>query len=247
MRCNFRNAGKSRHRFRGQSRHIVREQPELGHSIFAATAFGRIAVPILPESSENEIRNILEHSEAKAIFVSQRLLPGIKGLKGLTAIDIDTFTILNEPGVETDRRSRRKKPLPDDVAAIIYTSGTTGNAKGVMLSHRNFCRNILAAYAAHPCYEKDVWLSVLPMAHTYELSLGLLYPFACGACINYLGKTPTPSLLMSALRAVRPTVMLSVPLIIEKIYRGIIVPSVMKNRALSWIQSRIPALFYLPG
>lgn len=219
--------------------------PNWGIAFFAATAFGRIAVPILPESSENEIRNILEHSEAKAIFVSQRLLPGIKGLKGLTAIDIDTFTILNEPDIESGRRSSRKKPLPDDVAAIIYTSGTTGNAKGVMLSHRNFCQNILAAYAAHPCYEKDVWLSVLPMAHTYELSLGLLYPFACGACINYLGKTPTPSLLMSALRAVRPTVMLSVPLIIEKIYRGIIVPSVMKNRALSWIQSRIPALFYL--
>lgn len=121
--------------------------PNWGIAFFAATAFGRIAVPILPESSENEIRNILEHSEAKAIFVSQRLLPGIKGLKGLTAIDIDTFTILNEPDIESGRRSSRKKPLPDDVAAIIYTSGTTGNAKGVMLSHRNFCRNILAAYA----------------------------------------------------------------------------------------------------
>lgn len=101
-------------------------KPNWGIAFFAATAFGRIAVPILPESSENEIRNILEHSEAKAIFVSQRLLPGIKGLKGLTAIDIDTFTILNEPDIESGRRSSRKKPLPDDVAAIIYTSGTTG-------------------------------------------------------------------------------------------------------------------------
>ena len=223
--------------------------PNWSLAFFAITAFGRIAVPILPESSENEVSNILAHSGAKAVFVSRKLSDRIKNGEGLLLIDIDTlsFIVGNSPemtGTDALCNSGDKDLLPDDPAAIIYTSGTTGKAKGAMLSHRNLCRNILASYHAHPCDKNDIWLSVLPMAHTYELSLGVLYPFACGARVCYLGKTPTPAVLMSALKKARPTIMLSVPLIIEKIYRNVIIPAVNGNRLLSLMQSRLPVLFY---
>ena len=111
-----------------------------------------------------------------------------------------------------------------------------------MLSHRNLCSNIIASLHAHKCTEKDVWLSILPMAHTYELSIGVLYPIFCGACVYYIQKPPTPTVLLSAMKAVRPTVMLSVPLIIEKIYRNSVVPTIRRSRVLTWMRSHTPGL-----
>ena len=219
--------------------------PNWSIAFFTIASFGRTAVPILPESSENEVANILSHSETRAVFVSRKLLPKIGKAEGMLVIDIDTLSVIQENDMLC-RWEKTDGPLsPDSLAAIIYTSGTTGNAKGVMLSHRNLCRNIAASYNAHPCDCNDVWLSILPMAHTYELSLGVLYPFVCGACVNYLGKAPTPSVLMSALKSVRPTVMLAVPLIIEKIYRGSVLASARKNRLLGWLASNAPSLFGL--
>ena len=85
----------------------------------------------------------------------------------------------------------------DDLATLIYTSGTSGKAKGVMLSHRNLCHNIIESLKAHPCSKKDRFLSILPMAHAYEMGIGCLYAIFVGACVYYIQKPPTPSILIS--------------------------------------------------
>ena len=226
---------------------LSQNMPNWTVAMFSLVPFGRISVPILPDSSETEITNILNHSECKAIFVSKRLLPKVSKEcmeKMILVIDIEDFTLIRRDESAFTCNGRVGQPLPDDLATIIYTSGTTGNAKGVMLSHRNLCHNIIASLHAHKCTERDTWLSILPMAHTYELSIGVLYPLFVGACVYYIQKPPTPSVLISALKTVRPTVMLSVPLIIEKIYKNSVVPTIRRSRVLRWMKKHAPSLLY---
>ena len=120
-----------------------------------------------------------------------------------------------------DRKSGKEFILTEnDVAAILYTSGTTGHSKGVVLTHRNLVQNCLAGVLTIPVYETDRFLSVLPMAHTYESTVGMVVPLHSGSSIHYLQKPPTPKALLPAMQKVRPTVMNVVPLIIEKIYKN---------------------------
>lgn len=226
---------------------LSQSHPNWTVAMFSLVAFGRVSVPILPDSSENEVTNILTHSGCKAIFVSKKLLSKVSEecRKAMTlVIDIETFDILLRDDDKFTCDGRTCQPQADDLATIIYTSGTTGKAKGVMLSHRNLCKNLVIAYHAHKTSSKDVWLSILPMAHTYEMSLGVLYPIYAGAKVVYLQKPPTPTVLVKALKTVRPTIMLSVPLVIEKIYRGSIVPTIEKSRTLRWMKEHMPALMY---
>ena len=218
---------------------LSQNMPNWTVAMFSLVPFGRVSVPILPDSSENEVTNILNHSGSKAIFISRRMLPKLSKEcmdKMVLVIDIETFETIKRNDDAFTCDGKVSQPLADDLATIIYTSGTTGNAKGVMLSHRNLCANIMASLHAHKCTEKDVWLSILPMAHTYELSIGVLYPIFCGACVYYIQKPPTPTVLLSAMKTVRPTVMLSVPLIIEKIYRNSVVPTIRRSRVLKWMK-----------
>ena len=224
---------------------LSQNMPNWTVAMFSLVPFGRISVPILPDSSENEVTNILNHSGSKAIFISKRLLPKLSkecSDKMDLVIDIETFEIIKRNDDAFTCDGKTAQPNPDDIATIIYTSGTTGNAKGVMLSHRNLCQNIIASLHAHKCTEKDVWLSILPMAHTYELSIGVLYPIFVGACVYYIQKPPTPTVLLSAMKTVRPTVMLSVPLIIEKIYKNSVIPTIRRSRVLRWMRKHTPSL-----
>ena len=226
---------------------LSHNMPNWTVAMFSLVPFGRIAVPILPDSSESEVTNILTHSQCKAVFVSQRLLGKISKEcldKLILVIDIEKLDIIMRDDSAYTCNGRVISPLPDDLATIIYTSGTTGNAKGVMLSHRNLVTNIKISYHAHKCTEKDKWLSILPMPHTYEMSIGVLYPLYVGACVYYLKKPPTPTVLLSALKVVKPTVMLSVPLIIEKIYKNSVVTTISKSRVLKWMQEKMPSLLY---
>ena len=221
--------------------------PNWAVAFFAITAFGRIAVPMLTELSENEIRNILSHSDSKALFVSRRLLAKVPKdiLDRLSVvICLDDMSVIQNRDEDYTCDGQLSKPREDDTAAIIYTSGTTGNAKGVMLSHRNFCANILAAWHAQRVHKNDRFLSILPLAHAYELSIGMLYPFACGASVYYVQKPPTPTVLVQTLKVIKPTVMLSVPLVIEKIYRSSVLPTVTKSAVLSWMKKNVPFLLY---
>ncbi|MDD3860387.1 MAG: AMP-binding protein, partial [Bacteroidales bacterium] len=122
-----------------------------------------------------------------------------------------------------------------DIAVIIYTSGTTGNSKGVMLSHKNLMFNAKQSGILQPIFEKDVFLSFLPLSHAYENTLGLLLPMQNGASVYYLRKLPTPAILLPALEQVKPSIMLSVPLIIEKIYRNKIMPTINSKKITKFL------------
>jgi long-chain acyl-CoA synthetase len=129
----------------------------------------------------------------------------------------------------------------DDLASIIYTSGTTGRPKGVMLTHKNISFNALKGRVIQSIDENDRFLSVLPLSHTYENTLGLILPMLCGSCVYYLRKPPTPSVLLPALDEVKPTMMLTVPLIIEKIYFNKVLPTFRDNTILRLLY-KIPIL-----
>lgn len=226
---------------------VSQNMPNWSIAMFSTVTFGRIFVPILPDSSTNEITNILNHSETKVLFVSQRMLPKISEecLNKMTLVfNVETLEIIKRDNDAFTCDGRTLDPLPDDIACLIYTSGTTGKAKGVMLSHRNFCANIFSSYFAHKANHKDVWLSILPMAHTYELSIGMLYPFSVGACVVYMKKPPTPTILLKMMQDIRPTIILSVPLIMEKIYKGSILPTIARSKVLTWLQKHMPKLLY---
>ncbi len=226
---------------------LSENMPNWTVAFFAITAFGRIAVPMLPELSHDEVENILTHSDSKAIFISRKQLPKLDPLmidRLNLVIDIDDFSFIKSDGKTYTCDGKVGSPTSLDTAAIIYTSGTTGKAKGVMLSHRNFCTNIMSSWYSHKIGKRDVMLSILPMAHTYEMSIGMLYPFATGARVCYIQKVPTPSVLIAALKEVRPTAMLSVPLIIEKIYKSSVLPTIRKSSFLLALKKKFPWLLY---
>ena len=193
--------------------------PNWGVCYFAVTSAGMIVVPILPDFSGEELDMIIEHSEAKALLVSDKLFTK---LSRATITRLNVVVRTKNLGVIAQRvrgEGATAEPKPDDLAVIIYTSGTTSKPKGVMLTHRALCGQVDMSAAIFPVSGDDTFLSVLPLSHTYECSIGMIYPFSMGARVVYLDRPPTASALMPALRAVRPTVMLIVPLIIEKIYR----------------------------
>ena len=226
---------------------LSNNMPNWTVAMFSCVPFGRVTVPTLPDSSESEVTNILTHSGCKAIFISKRMLKKLSDEvkdKMTLVIDIETFELIKKDDHAFTCEGHGADPQADDLASIIYTSGTSGKAKGVMLSHRNFCQNIIAAYHAQKAGKKDRWLSILPMSHTYEMAFSVLYPLYVGGCVYYIQKPPTPSILMKAMKDVRPTIMCAVPLIIEKIYKNSVVPTVEKSKTLSWLKKKAPRLLY---
>ena len=224
---------------------LSQSMPNWSVAFFSIAPFGRIAIPILPDSSENEVTNILNHSESKVIFVSQRLASKVSQEcrdKMTLVIDIDTFEVIKADDDKFTCDGRTSVPTPEDIAAILYTSGTTGSAKGVVLSHRNLTSNVITCYHSCKRTEKDRWLSILPMAHTLEMTLSMLYPMYCGATVYYLPKPPVASLLLKAMKIVKPTTILSVPLIIEKVYRNSVLPTIKKSRTLTWMNEHMNGL-----
>ena len=216
-------------------------------AFFSATVYGRVAVPILPDSSEVELTNILNHSESKVLFISQRQMPKLSEecRKKLTLIvDIETFEFLKKDKDDFKCNGWVKDPQPDDLATIIYTSGTTGKAKGVMLSHRNICHNLAASFKAQPAFKTDRYLSILPAAHAYEMNVSTIYSFYVGATCYTLQKPPTPTILLAAMKKVRPTIVCSVPLIIEKVVKNSVLPTIQKSRVLSWADKHIPHILH---
>ena len=203
--------------------------PNWGVCYFAVTSAGMVAVPILPDFSGEELDMIIEHSEAKALLVSDKLFTK---LSKQTIERLNVVVRTKNLGIISRRVQAAGStgiPSPDDLAVIIYTSGTTSKPKGVMLTHKALCAQVDISAAIFPIGGEDVFLSVLPLSHTYECSIGMIYPFSMGARVVYLDRPPTASALMPALRSVRPTVMLIVPLIIEKIYRHQVLAKFQSN------------------
>ena len=224
---------------------LSQSMPNWSVAFFSLAPFGRIVIPILPDSSQNEVTNIINHSETKAIFVSQKLAGKVSQEvkdKMVLVIDMDTLEIVKADDEHFTCDGKTSVPTPEDIATIIYTSGTTGSAKGVVLSHRNLSSNVITCYHSCKRTSKDRWLSILPMAHTLEMTLGMLYPMYCGATVYYLPKPPVATLLLKALKIVKPTTMLTVPMIIEKVYKGSVLPTIKNSRTLTWMNEHMNGL-----
>jgi len=217
---------------------IGENMPNWGIAFLSVISMGAVAVPILPDFHENEVQNIIEHSGSKLLFASNKQISRLKNIlsRKIQVIVTDNLSLLDSAAAENSKIPVRislqkmdEESSESDLATIIYTSGTTGSSKGVMLTNKNLawmaeqCLTIQHVAAGHR------FLSILPMSHTYENSIGFLLPLYSGATVYYLKKPMSPSVLLEALTIVRPTHFLTVPLIIEKIYRKQVLPKFNKN------------------
>ncbi len=206
---------------------LSENMPSWGVAYFATTYFGAVIVPVLTDFNQSDIHRIIKHSEAKAVFVSNACLSIIKDYKDSDiklTINLERLEIIKELSDDADidktnEISSYTKPEEDDLAALIYTSGTTGYAKGVMLSHKNLVTNALSSYSKANILPSDIFLSILPLAHTFECTVGMIVPVLHGSSVYYMDKPPAINHLLKAFETVRPTMILTVPLIIEKIYK----------------------------
>ena len=192
---------------------------------FSVVSRGLIIVPILPDFTTEEVENVLTHSESKVLIVSERLFPKVSQIETpdlIVKIKLDDFTFLSDISKLTfdSNKITETDVTEDDVAAIIYTFGTTGRSKGVVLKHKSVTFVAMQSYTVQPINHNDVFLSFLPLSHTYENSIGMLYPIMYGATIYFLEKLPTAPVLIAAMEKIKPTMMLSVPLIMEKLYKN---------------------------
>ena len=229
----------------------------------AALRLGAVLVPILPDFPEADIHHILLDSEAKVLFTTQRQVEKVLGIREHRLLQVITLAAFRagsdllpvEPlskFVERARLFLRQLPdriglrsnavSSDDVASIIYTSGTSGHSKAVMLTHGNFVANVLTV-ANHvlPVPPEWTFLSILPLSHSYEFTLGFLFPLLNGARVAYVGKTPTPSILEKVCQAERPNIIAAVPLIMEKVYKKK-VQAAFERKALLRLIARVPGL-----
>ena len=221
-------------------------------ALLSVISYGAIAVPLLHEFKPGNIHHLVNHSESRILFVDQTIWNGIdpSEMPGLEAIvKLDDFSILHSSNseitaareaIEDSYRAKYPEGLKpemisyhrdsaDELALINYTSGTSGFSKGVMIPYRALCSNILFARKAVPAItNKSNILSMLPAAHMYGLMFEILYEFTVGARIFFLTKTPSPAVLLEALAAVRPTVIIAVPLIIDKVYKSKVKPVIDK-------------------
>ncbi|MGM0745441.1 MAG: AMP-binding protein [Bacteroidota bacterium] len=210
---------------------------------FSIMAFEGVVVPVLPDFTPENAHHILEHSGAKALFVADSLYTNLNKaeLKGLNlTISTDDFRILNGKSKSSDKSAidpslkleKENFSFPErvdeDLLILSYTSGSMGFSKGVMLPVRSIESNIIYARENMPLKAGDRIVSILPMAHIFGLAFENLFPVSLGCHITFLTKVPTPQILLKALGEVKPHLILLVPLIIEKIYKKRIVPSLEK-------------------
>jgi long-chain acyl-CoA synthetase len=223
----------------------------------SVVTYGAVIVPILQDFSSKDIRHILNHSESTLLFASDSFWENIAGgdltqLRGV--VSLNGFGLLYQKEGETmdafiprlDALFRQKYPKgfgPQDiqyidrsdseVVVLNYTSGTTGFSKGVMIMGQNLSGNLTFAHNTFHLKREDTMLSFLPLAHTYGSAFEFLYALSEGCSITLLGKMPSPKILLKAFDDVRPTLILSVPLILEKIYKKMIVPTLAK-KTMRW-------------
>lgn len=233
-------------------------------AFFATLTYGAVVVPILHEFKPDNIHHIVNHSESKLLFVGDVVYENIDKSKmpGLTGIIlINDFSVLHSRskklidarehlnqyfGDKYPERFRREdvsyhKDSPDELALINYTSGSTGFSKGVMLPYRSLWTNLKFCYDNMTYINPgDQVVSMLPMAHMYGLMVELCNCFAKGCHIHFLTRIPSPKIILDAFAEVKPRVVISVPLIIEKIVRGKVFP--LLEKPLMQLMMKIPFL-----
>ena len=228
-----------------------RNSSRWGIAFFATLTYGAVAVPILHEFHPEQIHDIVNHSEAKLLFVGDQVWPKLNAdkmphLEGIFGNSSDEYTLL-VGRTEKVRYAREnlnrlfgaKYPMnfrardihyyedkPDELAVLNYTSGTTSNSKGVMIPFRALWSNYAFAVdeLGHKMGPGDKVLSMLPMAHMYGMAFEFIYEFLHGVHVHFLSKTPSPAVLLSAFADLKPKLVVAVPLIIEKIVRKAVLP-----------------------
>jgi len=237
---------------------IGENSPNWGIAYLSIVTMGAVVVPILPDFHAEDIAHIISHSESKIVFVTQRQMDKlleveVKGVELVISLDdfVPEFSFAKTEPISKliGKASEILKTIPEkvgllsseikeeDLSSIIYTSGTTGHSKGVMLMHKNIVSNIQQIDDYFDLTPGDRLLSILPLSHAYECTLAFLYPLSVGCCIYYLGKKPTPKLLLEAASKVKPTVMAAVPLIMEKIYKKHVLPVLRRNLMIKLLSS----------
>ncbi len=227
----------------------------------AVLSHGAVAVPILPDFREEDVHHILNHSESALLLTTEAFFeridpektPGIRAV--LSTKDLSPLWTRKEGTAaalrKVDETERSKlppgpgavswgRPGPDELASIVYTSGTTGFSKGVMLPHRSLLRNVLFAQKHMPLEAGDALVSFLPLAHAFGCAFEFLFPVSVGCRIAFLDKTPSPQVILKAFATERPRLVLTVPLVLEKIYAKRVRPFLEKPAVK--LLTRIPAL-----
>lgn len=219
----------------------------------AAVTYGAVIVPILQDFNPNDIHHIINHSESVFLFVSDRIwdsleedkIENIRAVFSLTDFrcihqrDGENVQLLMKtmerkmqeryPGGFTVENIKYAEIDNDDVVLINYTSGTTGFSKGVMLTGNNLAGNVMYAKSIDVIFRGERELCFLPLAHAYSCAFNFLVPMAFGAHVFFLGKTPSPKILLKAFEEIKPNLIITVPLILEKIYKKMILPQLNKR------------------
>ncbi len=234
---------------------LGKNSAQWGIVYIATVSYGAVIVPILPDFRPADIHSIVTHSDSVLLFAEDYLfreldpsaMPGLKRILKLQDLSPmfplspgETAEVPVLPGEITPADILFEAPLPEEVAVISYTSGTTGYSKGVLLPHRSLTANIHYARRNMPLNPKDRILSFLPLAHTYGCAFEFLFPFTLGCDITFLTKTPSPKIIIQAFQEIRPALILSVPLVIEKIYKAQLLPVLRKPHMR--ILLRIPGI-----
>ncbi|MCR4994804.1 MAG: AMP-binding protein [Bacteroidales bacterium] len=230
-----------------------RNSARWGIAFLATLSYGAVAVPILHEFHPEQIHDIVNHSDAKLLFVGDQVWPQLDvekmpGLEGVFANSSDEYKLLHgrTEKVTYARENLNRlfgerfpmnfrardlnyyKDTPEEMAVLNYTSGTTSNSKGVMIPYRALWSNV---EFAHEVYDSHVQpgenvVSILPTAHMYGMAFEFLYEMTRGAHVTFLGKTPSPTVMLKAFSDLKPKVVIAVPLLIEKIVRKAIFPKI---------------------
>ena len=222
-------------------------------AFLATLTHGAVAVPILHEFHPEQIHDLVNHSEAKLLFVGDQIWPKLDaskmpGLEGIFSNSNDEYSLLvgrtdkvRYARENLNRLFGERFPMnfrshhinyytdsADELAVLNYTSGTTSNSKGVMIPYRALWSNVEFAHEVYDQYvvAGDNVVSILPTAHMYGMAFEFLYEFVRGAHVHFLGKTPSPTVLLKAFADLKPKVVISVPLLIEKIVRKAIFPQI---------------------
>lgn len=245
IHCYFRESGLKK----GDKIAILgRNSANWAITFLAISGYGGVSVPLLPDFNPEDMTHILNHSESVFLFASENLfdkldqqkIKGIKGIVSLTDFSGLFFQDEQEKGrwekCFTAEHAGTANPEnftletynDEDLAILSYTSGTSGFTKGVMIPARSLLSNIVYAQDHMPMHVGDRIVSFLPMAHVFGLLFDFLFPFSIGCHITFLAKAPTPQIIVKAFQEIKPRLILSVPLVIEKIYRKRILPAIEK-------------------
>ena len=218
--------------------------------VFLATVtYGAVIVPILNDFHPGDVQHIINHSDSVLLFASDsnmkdldiNQMPALKMTYSFAGKMITGRKEDENIAIRLTNRFNEEYPTGfsremihftefsnENIMVLNYTSGTTGFSKGVLVTADNLAGNIIYARLTLPLKRGDNMLSLLPLAHTYGCAFEFLFPLTMGCHVTFLGKTPSPKILMKAFKAVKPDLIISVPLILEKIYKNMIVPLTAK-------------------